>query len=96
MQVVDAALRVDPGSLPAFTGVDLGAQGYAVVRVGKVVARDVPPEASAKQERSQYTQWVTATETMAYYNGLKERFKAEILVAKPVPGKPEAEAGATR
>ena len=96
VQVVDAALRVDPGSLPAFTGVDLGAQGYAVVRVGKVVARDVPPEASAKQERSQYTQWLTATETMAYYNGLKERFKAEILVAKPVPGKPEAEAGATR
>jgi peptidyl-prolyl cis-trans isomerase D len=82
-QIVDAALRADASALPAFAGVDLGAQGYAIVKVGKVVTRDAPLEAAAKQERDQYTQWWTSAENLAYYNGLKERFKAEILVAKP-------------
>ena len=96
VQIVDAVLRVDSGMLPAFAGVDLGAQGYAVVKVSKVIPRDAPSEAIAKQERSQYTQWLTAAETMAYYNGMKERFKAEILAAKPASGKVNAEAGATQ
>ena len=95
-QIVDAALRLDSGTLPAFTGVDLGVQGYSVVMVSKAVPREVPPAGTAKQERNQYTQWLTAAETMAYYNGLKERFKAEILIAKPPPGKANAEAGPTQ
>ena len=94
-QVVDAALRADTSALPALSGVDLGAQGYAIVKVSKVVPRDAPLEAAAKQERSQYTQWWTSAETLAYYNGLKQQFKAEILVAKPAPGKLNAEAGVT-
>jgi len=83
VQVIDAALRVDASALPVFAGVDLGAQGYAIVKVAKVVPRDAPPDAAAKQERNQYAQWWTSAENLAYYNGLKERFKAEILVAKP-------------
>jgi peptidyl-prolyl cis-trans isomerase D len=94
--VIDAALRADASALPAFAGVDLGAQGYAVVKIGKVVPRDVPAEAVAKQERSQYAQWWTSAESLAYYNGLKERFKAEILAAKPTPGKANAEEGVTQ
>jgi peptidyl-prolyl cis-trans isomerase D len=86
-QIVDAALRADASALPAFAGVDLGAQGYAIVKVGKVVPRDAPVEAAAKQERDQYTQWWTSAENLAYYNGLKERFKVEILVTTPAPGK---------
>ncbi|HEX5285742.1 MAG TPA: SurA N-terminal domain-containing protein [Polaromonas sp.] len=95
-QVVDAALRVDASALPAFSGVDLGAQGYAIVKVGKVMPRDARDEATAKQERNQYTQWWTSAENMAYYNSLKERFKAEILVARPVGGKANADEGATQ
>lgn len=91
VQIVDAALRADSSVFPVFAGVDLGAQGYAIVKVDKVVARDAPPEAAAKQERSQYTQWWTSAETLAYYNGLKQRVKAEILVAKPAPSKLNAE-----
>lgn len=94
--VVDAALRVDAGTLPAFSGVDLGAQGYAIVKVGKVMPRDARDEATAKQERNQYTQWWTSAENMAYYNSLKERFKAEILVARPVGGKANADEGVTQ
>ena len=91
--VINAALRADASVLPAFVGVDLGAQGYAIVKVNKLVPRDAPPEAAARQERNQYAQWWTAAETLAYYDGLKERFKAEILVAKPVAGQAVAEVG---
>lgn len=90
VQVIDAALRADGSALPVFTGVDLGTQGYAIVKVAKVVPRDAPIEAAAKQERNQYAQWWTAAESLAYYNGLKERFKAEILVAKPASGNADA------
>jgi peptidyl-prolyl cis-trans isomerase D len=89
--VIDAALRVDAGSLPAFAGVDLGGQGYAIVKVEKVVPRDAPVEAAAKQQRDQYAQWWTSAESLAYYNSLKDRFKAEILVPKPTPAKANAE-----
>ena len=87
MPLVDAALRADAAALPALTGIDLGAQGYAIVNVLKVLPRVASLEAAAKQERSQYTQWWTAAESLAYYNVLKERFKAEIKVAKPARAK---------
>ena len=81
--VVEAALRADPSTLPAWVGVDLGEQGYAVVKVNKVVPREAPAPEVAKQERQQYEQaWATA-ENLAYYNLLKERFKVQIKVAKP-------------
>jgi peptidyl-prolyl cis-trans isomerase D len=96
MQIVDATLRADTSALPVFASVDLGAQGYAIVKVNKVVPRDPPAEAAAKQERSQYAQWWTSAETLAYYNGLKQRFNAEILVAKPTSSKLNAEAGVTQ
>ena len=89
-QVVDAALRTDASKLPAFSGVDLDALGYAIVKINKVIPRDPPPEAMLKQERSQVAQWWTSAENIAYYNILKERFKTTILVPKPVVAKPGA------
>jgi len=82
-QVIDAAMRVDPAAVPKFTGVDLGGQGYAVIKVNKIVPRDAPTAEVARQERDQYQQWWSSAETMAYYNVLKERFKTQILVPKP-------------
>ncbi len=84
MPLVDAALRADATALPAFAGIDLGVQGYAIVKVLKVLPREASPEAATKQERNQYAQWWTSAESLAYYNVLKERFKTEIKVAKPV------------
>jgi len=89
--VIDAALRADAGTLPAFAGVDLGNQGYAIVKVEKVIPRDAPVEAAIKQQRDQYAQWWTSAESLAYYNSLKDRFKAEILVPKPTPAKANPE-----
>jgi len=82
-QVVEAALRADPAALPAFIGVDLGAQGYAVVKVTTALPRATPAEEVARQERQQYGQWWSAAENLAYYNVLKDRFKTQIKVARP-------------
>jgi peptidyl-prolyl cis-trans isomerase D len=48
-----------------------------------VLPRDTPPETVARQERDQYSQWWASAENLAYYNLLKERFKARIEVPKP-------------
>jgi peptidyl-prolyl cis-trans isomerase D len=82
-QVIEAALRADPVALPAFAGVDLGEQGYAVVKVNKVLPREAQPEAVARQDRDQYLQAWGSAENLAYYNLLKERLKVQILAPKP-------------
>ncbi|MDB5882525.1 MAG: PpiC-type peptidyl-prolyl cis-trans isomerase [Ramlibacter sp.] len=82
--VVEAALRADPAALPAFAGVDLGEQGYAVVKVGKVVTREAPAADAVKLQSQQYAQWWSSAETLAYYNMLKDRFKVQIKIAKPI------------
>jgi len=83
-QVLGAALHTDIASLPAFVGVDLGTQGYAVVRVNKIVPRVAITEAASKQDRAQYSKWWSEAENQAYYELLKDRFKAEILIQRPV------------
>jgi peptidyl-prolyl cis-trans isomerase D len=82
--LLDAALRADSTSLPVWVGVDLGAQGYAVVRVNKVLPRTTVTEAASKQERMQYAQWVASAENQAYYQLLKNRFKVKVKVQRPV------------
>ena len=80
---ITAALRADTTTLPAWVGVDLGAQGYAVVRVNKVLERPAAAEATVKQERGQVAQWLAGAESQAYYQSLKDQYKAQIKVAKP-------------
>lgn len=81
--VLVAALRADPTALPAWVGVDLGAKGYAVVRVNKVVPRNEIGQDSVKQDREQYAQWWSTAESQAYYAVLKDRLKVELLVPSP-------------
>lgn len=81
--ILAAVLRVDPEHLPAWVGVDLGANGYAVVRVNKLLPRIAPAPERAEQERKQFTQWLSNAENQAYYNVLKDRYKAVIKVPRP-------------
>ncbi|OGB54326.1 MAG: peptidylprolyl isomerase [Burkholderiales bacterium RIFOXYC12_FULL_60_6] len=81
--VLLAALRADPTKLPTWVGVDLGPQGYTLVRVNRVVPREAAAQASLNQSREQYTQWWTNAESQAFYALLKEKLKAEILVTNP-------------
>lgn len=81
--VLDAVLQADTATLPAWVGVDLGSQGYAVARVNQVLPRTPPVPAMAEQERKQYAQWVATAENQAYYKLLTQRFKVQIKAAKP-------------
>jgi len=80
--LVEAALRASTQALPAWVGVDLGASGYAVVKVEKVLPRDASNAAGLARERDQYAQWWASAEGLAYYKLLKEKFKAEIKIAR--------------
>lgn len=76
--VVEAALLTDASALPAFTGADLGRNGYAVIKVLKRVPRATPGEETSAAEQRQVTQSWTAAETLAYYDVLRQMTKARI------------------
>ena len=63
--------------LPAFVGVDLGDQGYAVAKIIRWPGAIRWPPTRA-QRRRQYAQAWAEAEAQAYYSALKTRFKVEI------------------
>ena len=76
--LIDAVLRADAAKLPLAVGADLGAIGYAVARVLQVLPREAAPGDGEKSLRDQVAgAWATA-ETMAYFDALKSRLKAEV------------------
>jgi peptidyl-prolyl cis-trans isomerase D len=88
---LDAVLQADPGKLPSSLGVDLGAQGYVVARVMRVLPREASPDAD-KALASQYAQAWANAETQVYYEALKKRFKAEVKPAALAVDAPDAAA----
>jgi peptidyl-prolyl cis-trans isomerase D len=80
--VIDAVLKAPTQPLPSVLGVDLGEQGYAVVRLVKVLGRD-PVVGAPAQAQQQYGQAWADAEAQAYYTALKQRFKVDIGVAAP-------------
>ncbi|MBS0339655.1 MAG: SurA N-terminal domain-containing protein [Proteobacteria bacterium] len=89
-QVVDGALRADGSKLPAWVGVDLAGQGYAVLRVNKSLPREASAPEVAQREAAQITQSVANAEDQAYYELLKARYKAQILVPRAAEALPAA------
>ena len=81
--LIAAALRVDAKQLPAWTTVDQGLQGFAVIKVNAVERRPAPEATQAAQEVQQFTQAWSSAELNAYLASLKVRFNAKILVPKP-------------
>jgi peptidyl-prolyl cis-trans isomerase D len=75
--LLDAALHADPAKLPYVTGVNLGVQGYVVLRVMQVLPREVPP-GGEDSLRTQYAQAWAMAEADAYVSALKKRYKADI------------------
>jgi peptidyl-prolyl cis-trans isomerase D len=94
--VLEAALRADPAALPAFIGVDLGRQGYVVLKVTGVLPRDPRDATVTQQERAQYAQWWTAAESLAYYKLMQERYKVEIRAPKPASSQGMTQANASQ
>lgn len=83
--VLNAVLSADPTQLPVWKGVSLGDQGHAVVKVEKILPRESRDANALQQEVQQYGQWWAGAEGQAYYNALKDRFKARIDVPAPKP-----------
>ena len=83
-EIVDAALSASVNeSSPAWQGVDLGANGYAIVKVNKIVPNEEKNSDFVRQSAQQYVQLRNTAEGAAYYEMLKERFKVEIKVQRP-------------
>ncbi len=91
--MIEAALRADATKLPAIVGVDLGLQGYAVLRINKVLERDIKT-ANIAQDRQQVGTWWTNAEALAYYESLKVRFNVNFKVSKPAIKKDDLAAAA--
>jgi peptidyl-prolyl cis-trans isomerase D len=72
--VLEAAFRLASDTVPAYTGIDLGAQGYAVVLLAKV---EPPTEAQIAQRRaaleSQLGRLLSQQEVVDYVDALKAR-----------------------
>ena len=81
--LVDAALRADPAAMPVLVGVDLGTQGFALMRVNKLVPREEPNAQQQAQSREQFARLLGNAEAGAYLSHLKSQFKVEIKVKKP-------------
>lgn len=83
--LVDAVLHANLDKLPAWTGVNLDAQGYAVVKINRIVAREPLQAAETASLQQQFDQWLSTAEGMAYYELLKQRFKVQIKAPRPAP-----------
>jgi peptidyl-prolyl cis-trans isomerase D len=75
--LLDAVLKAPVAKLPAFVGVPLGEQGYAIAKIVKTAGRD-PIVADPAKAMAQYAQVWADAEAQAYYAGLKSRFKVSV------------------
>ena len=80
--VIDAALSANVDALPAWVGVGLGSEGYAIAKVNKIVP-STPSASEAAQRHQQYQQILANAEALAYYELLKTRYKVQIKVPRP-------------
>jgi peptidyl-prolyl cis-trans isomerase D len=70
--VVDAVLKADTAKLPAWIGVDMGSEGYALVKLAAV--KSLPSDSPEfNQLLPRYAQAWSAAEADAYYEALKRR-----------------------
>lgn len=81
--LVAAALRADPSKLPQVVGVDLGEQGYAVVRVNKVLPRETIGGTQAEQSRQEFEALWGQAQGQTYLDELKKRLKVKVTATLP-------------
>ncbi|WP_151636433.1 SurA N-terminal domain-containing protein [Noviherbaspirillum aerium] len=75
-------MRADATKLPAYVGVDLGAQGYGVYKITKLGQPANPDTARRNAEQQQIANALAQQEALAYLEVLKKKAKVEVL--KPV------------
>ena len=81
--LVTAALSAAAGpSTAAWTAVDLGAEGYAVIRINRVLERPSVDQGRSQQERDQLTALWARAEAQAFLQSLRNRYKVQIIQKK--------------
>ena len=75
--LLDAVLKAPVAKLPAFVGVPLGEQGYAIAKIVRTAGRD-PIVGDQAKAMGQYAQVWAEAEAQAYYAALKSRFKVSV------------------
>jgi peptidyl-prolyl cis-trans isomerase D len=75
----EAIMKADVSKLPAYVGVELPGQGYAVYRINKV-EQAAPDAARRKQEAEQIAGAVGQTEMYAFVEAIKKKGKAKVTV----------------
>ncbi|CAG9164288.1 SurA N-terminal domain-containing protein [Cupriavidus pampae] len=78
-KAAEAIMRADALKLPAFVGVDLGSDGYAIYRINKVSTPTQPKPEQRQAEAQQLAQLVGQADLNAYYESLKAESKVKIL-----------------
>lgn len=89
-----AVMKADVSKLPAFAGVDVPGQGYAVYRINKAGQPANPDTARRQAEQQQVANALAQQETLAYIEALKKKAKVQIM--KAATEKPESDANEPR
>ncbi|MFM7801289.1 MAG: peptidyl-prolyl cis-trans isomerase, partial [Limnohabitans sp.] len=84
--LVDEAMRANPDKLPIMFSVDLGAKGYGVVKVNKILPLESNPGKTPELRQRFVKSWSTA-ENLAYFSYLKDILKVTLNVPEPVDSK---------
>ncbi|MDI9335072.1 MAG: SurA N-terminal domain-containing protein [Cytophagales bacterium] len=79
-KLIEAVLKAKATQLPMWVGVDLGSEGYRLVRVTKIIE---PGQTLTNQNREQFLQIWSTAESVSYYEYLKDKFNVQIKVPKP-------------
>lgn len=88
-KVIEAALTLDAKKLPAITGVDLGDQGYMLVKANKVVVDAAANAQVTAQLSQQLAQAWGEVESQAYIDSLKKDYKVRLIKTASKPEKEE-------
>jgi peptidyl-prolyl cis-trans isomerase D len=80
-EIIKAAMGAPANALPQWLGVDLGAKGYAVVKVNKVWPAQITQASQAEQDRIVQTD--SNAQTQAYLSYLKAKLGVHYTSAKP-------------
>jgi len=84
-QVLDAVLRMPEKQLPGWQVVDIGNEGFALVKVNKVLPVQMSPEEEQETRRQLSSYWGRA-ESDAYLRALKREYKLDMKVKVPAAG----------
>ena len=73
-----AVFRMDAGKLPAYAGIELPGEGYALLKLANVVPGDKMDDAARKGMLQQLGGLLSKEEVQAYLAALRARYKVEI------------------